>query len=237
MASIGTLNEGHLHASLKALYSEPGDALEVPLDGYCVDILRGELVIEVQTSSFAHIAKKLRALVEQRPVRLVHPIAAERWLVKRPRRGHAVPARRRSPKRLGFEEIFDELVSFPELLAHENFELEIVTTQEDEILEYRGGRHWRRRGWVVAERRLLGVVDHLRLRGPADLLALLPETLPDPFETKQLADAFGRPRWFAQRTAYCLRKAGAVQEIGKAGNARIYSRLCGPPDAAAASPR
>jgi len=40
--SIGTLNEGHLHASLKERCVEPGDQVEVDVDGYVVDILRAD---------------------------------------------------------------------------------------------------------------------------------------------------------------------------------------------------
>jgi hypothetical protein len=38
---IGTLNEGHLHASLKEHYSRPGDLMKEVVDGYVVDLLRG----------------------------------------------------------------------------------------------------------------------------------------------------------------------------------------------------
>jgi len=29
-------------------------------------------------------------------------------------------------------------------------------------------------------------------------------------------------RWIAQRIAYCLRKMGAVEQVGKQGNALLY---------------
>jgi hypothetical protein len=29
-------------------------------------------------------------------------------------------------------------------------------------------------------------------------------------------------RWFAQRIAYCLRSIGAIEEVGKTGNTRLY---------------
>ena len=54
---IGTLNEGSLHAALKQVYAEPGDTFEVPLDRFVIDISRDELLIEIQTGSFAAMGK------------------------------------------------------------------------------------------------------------------------------------------------------------------------------------
>lgn len=222
---VGTLREGPLHASLKQLYAEHDDVLEAPVDSYVVDILRDGLIIEIQTRSFSSIAKKMRDLVSRHRVRLVHPVAAERWLVKLPRNGKGKPERRRSPKRCGFEDVFEELVSLPDLLNHENFELEVVTTREEEVRRFRGGRHaWRRRGWVVVERRLLEITGRLLLRDASDLLQFLSADLPERFDTAQLATALGRPRSFAQKAAYCLRESGAVYRVGKVGNALVYQR-------------
>jgi hypothetical protein len=83
--SVGILNEGPLHASLRASYLEPGDQTEVRVDGYIVDILRGDLIIEIQTRNFSAIATKLRRLVERHRVLLVHPVPCDLWIVKMPR--------------------------------------------------------------------------------------------------------------------------------------------------------
>ena len=43
MPTIGTLNEKPLHAALKERYARPGDAMEVKLHGYVVDVVRDSL--------------------------------------------------------------------------------------------------------------------------------------------------------------------------------------------------
>ena len=48
-STIGELNEKPLHAALKAWVAQPGDALETPLDGYVIDIIHGEQLVEIQT--------------------------------------------------------------------------------------------------------------------------------------------------------------------------------------------
>jgi len=223
VSPIGQLNEGHVHASLKALYRRPDDIVEAEVDGYVVDILRDDGVLEIQTSSFSHIGAKLRDLVERHRVRLVHPIARERYLVRLPATRHERPRRRRSPRRYGFEQVFEELVSIPDLVAHENFELEIVAIREEEVSKLRSRRRRRGRQWVVVERRFLDALESFLVTCPGDLLRLLPEDLPEPFDTRELADRMGQPRWLAQRAAYCLRESGAVRVVGKQGNTLQYA--------------
>ncbi len=221
---IGTLNENPLHAGLKAWCARPGDQVEVPVDGYVVDIVRGEMLIEVQTKSFYAIRDKLRALASEHPVRLVHPVPADKWLVKLAEGGEGVQERRRSPKHGTALDVFDELVSCPMLPARAGFSLHVVLTEEEEVRRREEGRAWRRKGWVIVERRLLDVQDDVLLEEPADFRALLPQGLPDPFTTADLSEAASIRRRLAQRMAYCLREMGAVGRAGKCGNAYLYTR-------------
>ena len=59
---IGTLRERPLHASLKRWYAEPGDRTEVAVDGYVIDLVRGDLLIEVQTRGLSSARHKVAAL-------------------------------------------------------------------------------------------------------------------------------------------------------------------------------
>jgi hypothetical protein len=220
---IGTLNEKPLHAALKAWCARPGDQFEVSVDGFIVDIVRGDLLIEVQTSNFSSIKRKIRALVRDHPVRLVYPIAREKWIVRLTKDGSGdVLGRRKSPKRGAVEHLFEELVRLPRLLADPNFALEVLLTQEEEIRSYDGKRAWRRHGWVIEERRLLNVVGRRLFETPADLVSLIPSDLAEPWTTADLAAAIGQPRWLARKMAYCLRKMDLVEAVGKQGNAILY---------------
>ena len=221
---IGRLNESSLHAAVKAWYARPGDRLETIVDGYVVDIVRGDLLIEVQTASFSSIKAKLQALVAHRQVRLVYPIAREKWIVKLAGDDLAVSSRRKSPKRGTVEDLFHELVSFPHLLPNPNFSLEVLLIQEEEVRRHDPSRAWRRRGWVTHERRLLQVVDRHLFETRANVAALLPSTLPEPFTTSDLAAALGKRRRLAQRMAYCLRHMDAITPVDKRGNALLYAR-------------
>jgi hypothetical protein len=220
---IGSLNEKSLHAGLKVWYAQPHDRLEIPLDGFVIDIVRDELLIEIQTRGFSAMKRKLLQLTATHPVRLVHPIAQEKWIVKLAEDEQTELSRRKSPKQGTIYEIFRELVAFPHLLAHPNFTLHVLLIQEEEARRYDGQRGWRRKGWVTHERRLLAVTHEYDFTTPADMKSLLPETLDNPFTTSDLATTLGQPRWLMQKMAYCFREMGVIEQVGKQGNAFLYA--------------
>lgn len=69
MSGIGLLNEKPLHASLKDWYAKSGDKFEVQVDGFVIDIVRNDLLLEIQTGNFASIKSKLTNLVHSHQVR------------------------------------------------------------------------------------------------------------------------------------------------------------------------
>jgi hypothetical protein len=188
-----------------------------------IDIVRGELLIEIQTANFGQLRRKLTRLVETHHVRLIYPIASQKWVVRTDAKGAEI-GRRKSPKRGKIEDVFGELVSIPKLMDHPNFSIEVLLIREEEIRRHAPGKAWRRRGWLRCERRLLDVVESRTFHGPADLAALLPEDLDEPFTTATLAQAKGIPRRLAQQMVYCLREMGQIQITGKKGNGLLYTR-------------
>jgi hypothetical protein len=220
--SIGTLNESPLHAGLKAWYARKGDRLEVPVDGYVIDIVRGDLLIEIQTCGILAIRDKLRELSQGHPVRLVCPVACDKWLVKLPEAQDAEPERRLSPKHCTAMHIFDEMIRLPRLLRNPNFSLHVLEVQMEEVRRREPGKAWRRNGWVVQDRRLVDVVDSHLYKTPGELAALLPGGMPDEFTTADISDEAGISRKLAQKACYCLKKMGAIEHVGMQGRAYLY---------------
>ncbi len=222
MSGIGVLNEKPLHASLKEWYAQPGDQFEVKVDGFVIDIVRDDLLLEIQTGNFSSIKSKLIKLVHAHRIQLIYPIAQEKWIVKQSKDDSNSVTHRKSPKRGRVEDLFKEMVSFPHLLVNPNFSLEVLLTREEEVRRYEEKRNWRRRGWSTQERRLLEVVDRKSFEGPEDLKKLIPEVLKESFTAKDLAEAVGISRQLAQKMAYCLRKARVVELTGKCDRANLY---------------
>jgi len=222
--AIGTLNEGALHAQLKNWYQRPGDRIERVVDGFVVDLVRGDLLVEIQTGGFAPLRRKLELLTGQHRVRLVAPVPLSRTIIRLSEEGELLSARR-SPRRGRIEDIFNRLVSIPSLLGCPRFELEVLLTHQDELRVYRQGKAFRRHGWVVTGRRLVSVERCVRIACPDDAAHLLPPSLPELFDTAQLAEAAAIERRLAQQMTYCLRALGVLHQTGKRGNAIVHRRV------------
>ena len=235
MSGIGLLNEKPLHASLKQWYARKGDRFEVQVDKFVIDIVRDDLLIEIQTRNLAAISSKLYKLTNSHQVRLIYPIVKEKWIVRSAEidpRGRGVSTqrhrgrrdaegacvRRKSPKRGRLEDLFWELVSIPQLLSNPNFSLEVLMIREEEV---RRSDRRRRRGWVLEGRRLLEVVDQHVFTKPEDWLAFVPTEL-NSFTTVELATGMDANRELAQKLAYCLRHSKMIELIGKRGRANLY---------------
>ena len=208
---------------MKALLAAPGDRLEVPVGRFVIDLVRadGELV-EVQTRGFGALGKKLDALLDEHRVRVVHPVAAERRIVRVDEHGQVLGARW-SPKRATVVAVFDKLVAFPSLLTHPNLTIEVLLLREDHI---RGPERTTTRGRTrdPGERRLVEVLDRVVLRTPEDIRAVLPALPREPFSTRELAGLLGCSTPLAQRTLYCLRMVGIVEPAGKRGRTPLHAR-------------
>ena len=77
----------------------------------------------------------------------------------------------------------------------------------------------------MTDRILVGIEGRVTLKDTADLLRLLPEGLGENFTTEEIARLAPMPRWLAQKMAYCLRKTGAIEPLGKHGNSWLYGAV------------
>jgi hypothetical protein len=209
------MTEYSLHSEIKRWYMGSGDELEVKVDDFIVDVLRGKLLIEIQTGNFSAIKKKLIKLLRNRnQVRLVYPIAKLKWIVHVSRSGEFV-RRRKSPKKGKLTDLFYELVHAPSLIKDRNFSLEVLLIEEEEVRCNDGRGSWRRRGVSVKDRKLLNVFDRIVFENNQDFLEFLPEELNGHFTNKVLAQKLGISVRLAQKITYCLRRMGAISIAGK----------------------
>lgn len=215
--------ETELHRQLKQMYATSPTDQEVRLKNYRIDAVAGDVLVEIQFGSLVAIRDKIRRLVEDHRVLVVKPLAAKKVLVTCKSPKGPVVSRRTSPRKETLLSIFDELVYFVTIFPHPNLILEVLLTEQEEIRVPPKTRRRRRKSYEVCERKLVRVLDRRRLATCADLRSLLPGKLPEPFSTAQLAAEASIPRWLAQKICYCLRHTGTTADVGKAGNARLYS--------------
>lgn len=218
---IGVLQESSLHAALKAWYARPGDAVEARVDGYWVDIVRGEMLLEIQTGNFSAIRRKLERLLPDHPVRLIYPLAQEKWIVRVSQEGEIL-SRRKSPKRGQLTDLFRELVRIPHCALHPNFSLEVALIRQEDLWLDDGQGSWRRKGWSVNDRRLLGVLHSEIFSAGEDYRRFLVRAPREAFTTRGLATALGMPPPLAAKMVYTLREMGILERVGKQGRAILY---------------
>lgn len=221
VSGIGVMREGPLHAAIKSALAGPGDRFEVPVGRFVIDLVRadGELV-EVQTGGFGALGCKLDTLLDQHRVRIVHPIAVQRRIVRVDGLGEVVSARR-SPRRATALAVFDQLVAFPSLITHPHLTLELWLLAEDHVRAEQPvtvGRRTRDPG----ERRLVEVLDRIEVRGSEDLVGLLGGLPPGPFSTTELTARLGCTRRLGGRVVYCLRALEIVESAGQRGRAPLF---------------
>ena len=221
---IGTLNERSLHAALKDYLFQPGDEQEVKLEGYFIDILRGEELIEIQTGGFFPLKRKLEKLLENHVVHLYHPIAARKWIV-RVDEEDAFITKRKSPRKGKVFDIFDELLSLRTVALHPNLWLHILMIEVEEVWRDDGLGSWRKKYWSISDRRLVGVNDEVVLHDGTDFLGLLPESLPEQFTNADLMKHAKCRKRMAGKATYALKEMGLIQRVGTKNRYHLFERM------------
>ena len=219
--------EHSIHRQLKSLYVTDTERHEVTVDGFRIDAVDEERLIEIQYGSLGAIRDKIRRLLRSHDVLVVKPLAERKQLLKRDVPEGPVVSTRKSPKKQTLWNLFDDLVHFVGVFPHPRLELEVLMTLQD---EYRLPAEKKRRvsrGYIVEDRLLSEVTGRAMLRTVDDLLAMLPDAIrpparTEPFGTADLAAAAGISRPLARKVAYCLRRCGLAQVVGKEGNAILY---------------
>lgn len=222
--------ETALHRQLKLNYAISAAHTEVTYADYRIDAIgQADELVEIQHASLGALKSKIRRLLdheEGRAVRVVKPIVARKWIVTRESPAGRVLRRRLSPKRGVLSDIFMDLVHFTALFPHPRLTLEVLLVDVEEQRIPKLKHRFRRKNYTTLEQSLLAVSQCCELRTAADLWSLLPAVkLPASFDTAELARQIDRPRWFAQKVAYCLRTSGVIRVTGKSGNSQLYAEV------------
>lgn len=223
-SKIIAFNEKSLHAQLKKIYAKEDGLIEQKIGKYYIDVVLDGRFYEIQTKNFSAIKAKLNNLIKYNEVCLVYPVPLNKWIVKLDKLSQPISNPRKSPKKGHTLDIFEELVSFPGLIKHTNFSLEIVLIDELEKRIFNKKKAWKRKGWTIYERELLEVNKTHRLETAKDFRVFLPADLDEPFSTNDIAKKLRRSIWFARKMIYCLREMGTISQTGKKGNLKLYSK-------------
>ena len=211
-----------MHSALKHLYSNTNAEHESNIDGFIVDIVHNNSIIEIQTGSFTKIRAKLSTLLSHYKVKLVYPIAFEKTLIVYDSKKENILYKRRSPKKGELIDIVDEIIHIPKLIIHPNFSLEVLFTKEEEIRSADGEGSWRRKGISILDRQLLDIIKRIKFNHVQDYIMLLPNNVPSSFTNMDLSRIMSKPLKKVQKLTYSLKQMSLLRVIGKQGNAQVF---------------
>ena len=212
-----------LHQQLKAAYAERlGGEEEVAYGDYRVDVSYPGGVVEIQHASLASIRGKTEELLENKDVVIVKPLVFRRRLIKYAEKNGPLESRRMSPKRGTWLDAFHDLIYFRDVFPHPRLTIELPAVEIDEHRYPKKKHRFRKANYHIADQVLANLIETRVLETGADVLALLPTTLPEKFDTGDLAEKWGVSRWLCQRITYFLRETEMIQTVGKRGRSMLY---------------
>lgn len=219
---IGTLQEKTLHAVLKRFYEPDIAHQEFRIGKYVADIFRGDEIIEIQTRNFNAMRNKLTLFLEQYPVTIVYPIIHTKWLCWIDETTGEVSKKRKSPKVGSTYDAYYELYKIKQFLTHPNLHLCLVLVDAEEYRLLNGWSRDRKKGSTRYDRIPVKLVDEFYVGSPKEYDCMIPENLPEPFNSQDFAKCAGISIGNARLALNILHYIGAVTRVGKKGNTYLY---------------
>ena len=192
------------------------------VNGFVADICNAEGIIEIQTRSLGKLKRKLEVFLQNVPVTIIYPIAHTKYLCWVDEETGTVTGRRKSPKTGSAWNLFRELYPLRSFLTHPNF---CVCAALIDLEEYRLLNGWskdKKKGSTRYDRIPIQLVELIYLMTEEDYRAIIPNTLPKKFTSKEFSKAVHISLSSAQRALLILYQLGVVQRVEKQKNAYIY---------------
>ena len=220
---IGTYMEKTIHKVLKLYYEPDIDYHEVRIDNFVADIYRNGNIIEIQTGNFNKMRAKLEYFLKDYTVTIVYPIPYTKWLNWIDENTKEIVSTRKSPKRGNEYLAFKELYKIKSYLTHPNLKLKLVLIDMNEYRLLNGWSKDKKKGSVRYDRVPIKIESEMLIECLDDYLSLVPYTLPEVFTTKDYAKSTKLTINRATTAVNILHYVGAINRIGKKGNAFLYS--------------
>lgn len=234
---INTLNETHLHKTLKQIYSlqNPESKQEVPVGSYIADILTKQgNIIEIQTGNLSSLKKKCEFYIsEKRKITVVYPLVKEKFITTYDVKNLQL-RKRKSPIKKNIFSIFKELTGIYQFLLNPKFTLQVVEVIITEERQDSGtpeqSKNKRRRfkkTWNKEDKKLDQILKTYTFKGKEKYLTLLPKNLDEYFTVK---DVYAKTKEIDKTVKendirlmlWVFLKIGIIEQTGKKGKAFLY---------------
>lgn len=221
---IGTLGEKTVHAVVKEYIEPRAEYQEIKVGSFFADVYNENGIFEIQTRSFRNLRRKLDYFLAMGPVTVVYPvpyIKQVRWLDEQT---GELSAGRKSPKKGTPYMILYELYQIKEYLLRPELSFQIILMNMEETKLLNGWSYDKKRGASCYDRIPTALVEEVFIEGPKDFYKLIPEGLPEVFTVKEFKKAAKLSDSAASVGVNVLHYTGALERVGKKGNAYLYTR-------------
>ena len=221
---IGTLSEKTIHAVLKFYFAPDPCHQEQKVHNYVADILKDDQIIEIQTRNFNTLRRKLDAFLPEHQVRIVYPVAYNKWLCWVNETTGEVTKPRKSPKVGSPTAIFPELYRIKDYLKHPNLSLQIMMLDIEEYRLLNGWSKDKKKGSTRNDGIPINLADEIIIKETSDYVKLIPDNLPTQFTTKDYKKAAHVSQGCAWTALNILSHVNAIKLVGKQGNSHLFER-------------
>jgi hypothetical protein len=223
---IGTYGEKSVHAILKNYFEMDEDKQEIPIGHYIADIYRKrdgmEEIVEIQTSQFYRMKGKLAAFLPDYQVTVVYPVAVNNWIIWIDEDSGELKEKRKYSKKGNPYFVFPELYRIKDYLHHPHLKIKILLLDVEEYRILDGYGKNKKAKATKFDRIPIRLHKEIELERPEDYVQFLPYELEDDYTVKEFAKATKIPVSLASITLHLLTDLGAVERVGKKGNAYLY---------------
>lgn len=193
---INTLNETHLHKTLKNIYAlqNPQSKTEEKIDSYIADIVTEEKnIIEIQTANLAKLLPKIKFFTESKKnITVVYPLITTKYIeTLNPKTQKKT--KRKSPKKQTIYSLFKELTALHSILLNKYFTLEVleITMTEERqttsvAVQSKNKRRRFKKEWIKTGKRLESIDKKYIFKTKQNYLKLLPKGLNETFTVKDV---------------------------------------------------
>ena len=172
--------EKRLHRVLKNFISEDEGTQEISVEKYTADVVVGNEITEIQTKSLRPLLAKLTYYLTETDYRVtvVHPILAEKTLIRAERDTGEVLSVKKSPKKGKAQDGLSELYWLSSLLPNERLCVRFLLLRVDEM-RYSERVRYRKTGAYDSELFPRELLDEIVLQRSEDYRIFLPEDVTD----------------------------------------------------------
>lgn len=221
---IGTLREKTIHSVLKYYYAPNPAYHEIKIGSYVADICVDGEIFEIQTRNFNTMRDKLAYFLTEHDVTIVYPVAHTKWLSWLDTETGELSAKRKSPKTGTMYQIIPELYKIKMFLSNPRLHFIISLIDVEETRYLNGWSYDKKRGSSRMDGIPTDIYDEIRIDSAADYAKFLPDTLPVPFTTKDMAKNAHITQRYATVALNILLETNTVKRIGKQGNLYLYEK-------------